>query len=38
MLVGISPLISPDSVATLHRMGHGAEIDNIILKKGITPA
>lgn len=26
MLIGISPLISPDLLATLHRMGHGDEI------------
>ena len=26
MLVGISPLISPDLLAALHRMGHGDEI------------
>lgn len=26
MLVGISPVISPDLLATLHRMGHGDEI------------
>ena len=26
MLVGISPLISPDLLATFHRMGHGDEI------------
>ena len=26
MLLGISPLISPDLLATLHRMGHGDEI------------
>ena len=26
MLRGISPLISPDLLATLHRMGHGDEI------------
>ncbi len=26
MLVGISPLISPDLLAVLHRMGHGDEI------------
>ena len=26
MLIGISPLISPDLLAVLHRMGHGDEI------------
>ena len=26
MLIGISPLISPELLATLHRMGHGDEI------------
>ena len=26
MLIGISPLISPDLLALLHRMGHGDEI------------
>lgn len=26
MLIGISPLISPDLLATLYRMGHGDEI------------
>lgn len=26
MLVGISPLLGPDLLATLHRMGHGDEI------------
>ena len=26
MLIGISPLISPDLLAILHRMGHGDEI------------
>jgi len=26
MLIGISPLISPDLLSTLHRMGHGDEI------------
>ncbi len=26
MLLGISPLISPELLATLHRMGHGDEI------------
>jgi len=26
MLIGISPLISPDLLAALHRMGHGDEI------------
>ncbi|MDD5198875.1 MAG: L-fucose mutarotase [Terrimicrobiaceae bacterium] len=26
MLLGISPLLSPDLLATLHRMGHGDEI------------
>jgi L-fucose mutarotase len=26
MLLGISPLISPDLLAVLHRMGHGDEI------------
>ena len=26
MLIGISPLLSPDLVATLYRMGHGDEI------------
>ena len=26
MLIGISPLISPQLLATLHRMGHGDEI------------
>ena len=26
MLVGISPLLSPELLATLHRMGHGDEI------------
>ena len=26
MLIGISPLISPDLLVTLYRMGHGDEI------------
>src|SRR5260221_4004387 len=26
MLIGISPLIGPDLLSTLHRMGHGDEI------------
>ena len=26
MLVGISPLVGPDLLATLHRMGHGDEL------------
>jgi len=26
MLIGISPLISPDLLAVLYRMGHGDEI------------
>ena len=26
MLIGIPPLISPDLLAVLHRMGHGDEI------------
>ena len=26
MLIGISPVISPEMLATLHRMGHGDEI------------
>ena len=26
MLIGVSPLISPDLLSTLHRMGHGDEI------------
>ncbi len=45
MLIGISPLFSPELLATLYRMGHGDEIvladarkyANIILKKGVTP-
>ncbi len=46
MLIGISPLLSPDLLATLYRMGHGDEIvlagetakyGNIILKKGVSP-
>lgn len=44
MLKGISPLFSPELLATLYRMGHGDEIilagetrkyGNIILKKGL---
>ena len=37
MLLGISPLISPELLAILHRMGHGDEIV-IILKKGVVPS
>ena len=37
MLLRISPLMRPESVAILHRMGHVDEIV-IILKKGVTPS
>ena len=35
MLIGISPLISPDLLAVLHRMGHG---DEIVLADAHFPA
>jgi L-fucose mutarotase/ribose pyranase (RbsD/FucU family) len=37
MLLGFSPLIGPDLLAILHRMGHADEIV-IILRKGIVPS
>ena len=40
MLIGKSPLISPDLLSLLNRKGHGdetAKYGNIILKKGVTP-
>lgn len=41
MLIGISPLVAPELLAALCRMGHGEELvlakyGNVLLKKGVT--